>query len=202
MTGKLLEWFREQTGVGPIPGDDDPTVQYQRLRDSASRILHGDSRRAEVEHLFGETVAWFVRFFTAPSEVIGQLELLARRPYSPEVFFELRSLAMNAHHLRLFLVRLEDPAWLEPLLEGGLIGLPQPGELWPVNALVGESRKIPDGAVSDLLKRLLRGLKSLPKAERGARAWEIMRTASGLGPAGIVSSWRCFGATQLTTGLR
>jgi hypothetical protein len=184
MTRKLLEWFREQTGVEPIPGDHDPTIQYQRLRDSAAWILHRDSPHAEVEVLFGETVAWFVRFFTPPGDIAGQLEQLAQRPYSPDLLVEFRSLAMSAHHLRLFLERLEDPAWLEPMREGGLIGLPQPGELWPVTSLAGKSRKLSAEAVSGLLERLLDDLKSRPKGERNACAWEIMRTASWLGPAG------------------
>lgn len=184
ITRKLLGWFREQTGVEPIPGDDDPTVQYRRLRDSAARILHRDSPHAEVESLFGETVAWFVRFFTPPSDIAGQLEQLAQRPYSPDLLVEFRSLAMNAHHLRLFLERLEDPAWLEPMREGGLIGLPQPGELWSVTSLVGKSRRLPDEAVSHLLQRILDDLRSRPKEDREAYAWEIMRTASWLGPAG------------------
>ncbi len=135
MTSKLLEWFREQSGVEPISGDSDPTVQYQRLRDSASRILHGNSPHAEVDLLFRETVAWFVRFFTPPSDIVGQLVRLAERPYSPDLLVELRSIAMNSHHLRLFLERLEDSAWLDPMRECGLIGLPRPGELWPVNSL-------------------------------------------------------------------
>lgn len=184
MTRKLLEWFREQTGVEPILGDDDPTVQYQRLRETASGILHRDSPHAEVELLFGDTVTWFVRFFTPPSEVAGQLEHLAQRPFAPDLLAEFRSLATNTHHLRLFLERLEDPAWLEPLREDGLIGLPQPGEPWPVNALVRDSRKLPDEVVANLLGRLLEDLTSLPKSDRGARAWEIMRTASWLGRAG------------------
>lgn len=184
MTRKLLEWFREQTGVAPIPGDVDPTLQYQRLRETAAGILHRDSPHAEVELLFGEAVAWFVRFFTPPSEVAEQLERLAQQSFSPDRLVELRSLAMNAHHLRLFLGRLEDPAWLEPMRKSGLIELPQSGELWSVNALVRESNKLPDEDIARLLERVLDDLKSLPKADRRASAWEIMRTASWLGQAG------------------
>ncbi|WP_020578864.1 hypothetical protein [Actinopolymorpha alba] len=185
MTRKLLQWFRAQTGVEPSPGEDDPTVQYQRLRESAARILHRNSPHAEVEALFGETVAWLVRFFTPPSDIVHRLEQLAECPYSSALLVEFRSLALNAHHLRLFLERLEDPAWLEPMREVGLIELPQLGEPWPVTSLAGESRRLPDAAVTGLLERLLGDLKYELKDRRAACAWEIARTASGLGRAGL-----------------
>lgn len=184
MTRRLLAWFRKQTGVEPLLGDDDPTVQYQRLRDKAAQILHDDSTHTEVGQLFGETVAWFVRFFTPPSDLIDQITQLACRPYTSGLLSELRRLALNAHHVRLFLERVEDPAWLEPMRESSLIGLPQPGVSWPVAALTGSSRKLLDKDVAELLQRLLADVRSLPASERSTCALEIMRTASWLGPAG------------------
>lgn len=184
MTRKLLAWYRDQTGVDPIPGDDDPAAQYQALRKEASRVVHGDSTVAEVELLFGDTIAWFARLFTPPSHRIDQLVQLARRTYEPELLVELRSLAMNPHHLRLFLERLEDSAWLEPMRVDGLIGLPRPGELWPVVSLVGTARGIDDESVADLLRRVLDEVNQRPKEERASSASEIMRVASRLGTAG------------------
>lgn len=114
MTRKLLDWFQQQTGVAPIPGENDPTRQYNELRDSAARILHGDASRAEVEALLAATLAWFARFFTPPSDLASKVESLAKVPYSPEGLSEFRSLALNAHHVRLFLERIADPGCRSP----------------------------------------------------------------------------------------
>lgn len=185
MTRKLLDWFERQTGVAPIPGADDPTRQYNDLRESAARILHRDAPRAEIEALFVATVAWFVRIFTPPSDLASKVEQLAETPYSPDRLTEFRALALNAHHLRLFLERLTDPAWLERLHRGGLIGLPTPGQMWPVAALTGSGRRLPDDRVARLLHLLLQDVKSLPKGDRPACAFEIIRTAMWLGPSGL-----------------
>ena len=71
VTRKLLEWFHQQTGVQPIRGNDDPTAHYQRLRDEALRILHGESTVSEAEVLAADTIAWFDRLFTPPSDRIS-----------------------------------------------------------------------------------------------------------------------------------
>ena len=185
MTRKLLAWFYQQTGVAPLPGDDDPTRQYNDLRETASRILHRNASQPEVQALFRATVTWFVRFFTPPSDLASKVEQLAQQPYSPERLTEFRGLALNAHHLRLFLERITDPAWLEPLRQGGLIGLPQPGEPWPVAALTSETRRLPDERVGVLLQTFLAEVKTVPKKERRGCAFEIMRTAFWLGPEGL-----------------
>jgi hypothetical protein len=185
MTRKLLDWFERQTGVAPIQGATDPTRQYNELRESAARILHRDASREEVEALFVATVTWFGRMFTPPSDLAAKVENLAEKPYTPDRLDEFRALALNAHHLRLFLERLADPAWLEPLHGDGLIGLPKPGQMWPVAALTGSGRRLPDDRVARLLNDLLADLKTLPKSGRLAPAFEIMRTAMWLGPAGL-----------------
>lgn len=185
MTRKLLEWFQRQTGVAPLPGDDDPTRQYKDLRETASRILHQDASPPEVEAVFSATVAWFVRFFTPPSDLASRVEGLAQQPYTPERLTEFRGLALNGHHLRLFLERITDPAWLEPLRQGGLIGLPHPGEPWSIPALTGKTRRLPDERVGELLRTLLAEVKTVPKDDRRGCALEIMRTALWLGPAGL-----------------
>ncbi len=184
MTRKLLEWFRQQTGVGPIAGDDDPIVQYQRIREAAQTILHSDAPSAAVRALHDDAVAWFTRLFAPPSDIARRLEELAALPYTVERLGELRSLALNGNHVRLFLQRLADPVWLEPMRQAGLIGLPKADEPWPVAALTMDSRRVADEVVAGVLEQMVEELVSLPKQQRPGAAFEIARTACWLGHAG------------------
>ena len=183
-TRQLLNWFQQQTGVTPIPGADDPTREYQRLRRTASSMVHDEASRVAARALLDDAVAWFARFFAPPSDIVNRIEQLAAVPFSTERLVELRGVAMNSHHLRLFLERVEDANWLEPMRVVGLIGLPSAAEAWPVTALTGESHRLADGAVAELLWRLVDELSSIPTQERPACAFEIARAASWLGPAG------------------
>lgn len=185
MARKLVEWFRQQTGVSPLAGEDDPTVQYQRLRDSAQTMLHADAPAVAVRALYNEVIAWFSRLFAPPSGIARRLGALAALPYTIERLSELRSLALNGHHVRLFLQHLADPAWLEPMRQAGLIGLPASGEFWPVAALTTESRRVSDAAVVGVFEQILRELTSLPPEERPSAAFEIARAACWLGQAGF-----------------
>ena len=184
MTRRLLEWFREQTGVDPIPGDTDPVAVYQELRDRTSRVVHDDCSFTAAQSLFAETVAWFERFFTPPSEIAPRIEKLAAQPFAPRWLAELRSLATSSHHIRLFLERLQDPDWLQPLRAAELIKLPEPQSPWPVAVLTGPNRQLPDERVVELLVQLLSDVQALDKADRPAPSFEIMRNAVWLGPAG------------------
>lgn len=184
MARKLLTWFRQQTGVGPLVGGDDPTAQYQRIRDTAQSLLHSEAHVAEVSALYDDATAWFSRFFAPPSDIARRLEELAASPFNVERLTELRSLMLNSHHVRLFLQRLVDPAWLEPMQQVGLVGLPVTGEPWPVAALTADSRGVPDSVVAGLLQSMMEALASVPSEKRAAAAFEIARTACGLGQAG------------------
>jgi hypothetical protein len=73
MTRKLLEWLRRQTGVSPLVGDDDPTVRYQRIRESAQEMLHTDASETEVRLLYQDVLAWFERLFAPPSDIARRL---------------------------------------------------------------------------------------------------------------------------------
>ncbi|MEM9746391.1 MAG: hypothetical protein AAF945_06830 [Actinomycetota bacterium] len=184
MTRKLLDWFRQRTGVGPLEGEDDPTAQYQRVRDTSQAVLHADASAAEVRTLYVDTVAWFTRLFAPPSDIARRLGELAALPFTIERLGELRSLALNGNHVRLFLERLADPAWLEPMRRAGLIGLPVAGEPWPVAALTTDDRRVADEVVTEVLDQAVKELVSLPKEQRPVAAFEIARTACWLGRAG------------------
>lgn len=185
MTRKLLDWFRQQTGVGPLPGDDDPTVQYQRVRETSQEVLHADAPAAEVRALYVDAVAWFTRLFAPPSDIARRLGELAALPYTIERLGELRSLVLNGNHVRHFLQHLADPAWLEPMRHIGLIGLPVAGEPWPVAALTTDGRRVADEVVADVLAQAVTELVSLPKEQRPVAAFEVARTACWLGRAGF-----------------
>jgi hypothetical protein len=116
---------------------------------------------------------------------VRTLSDLAAQSYENDGQVEkLRRLATNAHHLRLFYARLLDAAWLGPLYEAGLIGLPSSGQPWPVFALLSGLGATASDRIADLLSRLLHDAKNLPKSERAAVRFEILRAAAQLGAAG------------------
>lgn len=202
MTRRLLDWFREQTGVDPIPGDTDPVVVYQDLRDQTSRVVHDECPLAVAQSLFAETVAWFERFFTPPSEIVPRIEELAAQPYTPGRLAELRTLATSSHHVRLFLERLQDPGWLEPLRDAELITLPEPQSPWPVAALTGPNRQLPDERVVELLDQLLSDVQALAKAADRHGCSRSCATRGGSDQPDV-AWWRPFcGSTRPKSGRR
>jgi hypothetical protein len=182
---KLLEYLRHQTGVEPLPGELDPIAEYAGLRKEANAAVHGDYTLAEVALLLDRTVPWFVRMFTPPDAQVRALTDLAAQPYERlSQIEELRRLATNAHHLRLFFSKLADPTWLKPLYEAHLIQLPSQGEPWPVTSLLGGLGQTRPQPVAGLLSRLLKDTKAIEKNLRLGTRFELLRTASQLGLAG------------------
>jgi hypothetical protein len=134
---QLLGYLRTQTGVDPLPGDLDPIREYNRLRSDANTAVHAQSALDAVTALYDGTLAWFIRMFTPPDKVVHALGALAAQPWQgPEQIKQLRELATNPHHMRLFLGRLADPKWLMPLYEASVIRVPSPGSPWPTAGLL------------------------------------------------------------------
>lgn len=185
-TRRLLNWFEQQTGVTPIAGEADPSRQFSNLRDRANDVLHGDGSHDDVEALFIETVWWFTRLFTPPSDLMSGIVQLAEAPFSSTALEEFRELALTEHHIRLFLEHLTDPEWLQPLRQEGFIALSKTTESsWPVIALTGENHKIPGQCVADTLMNLLGDLQPLPKNDQLRCAFDLARAAHWLGPCGL-----------------
>lgn len=182
-TRKLLGYVRDLTGVEPLPGDDDPTVRYARLRAWANDTLHDDGTLSGVAALYDDVVSWFVRFFTPPDDRVDALVALAAQPHSDDLVGELRQLVLNSHHLGLFFSRLQDPSWLVPLHEVGLLTLPRDGEPWPFTQLVGASA-IDPAHLAAMLDQLLGDSSHEAEPRRLGVAREILQNASRLGIAG------------------
>ncbi len=180
-TRKLLEYIRDQTGVEPLPGENDSTVRYSRLRDRANGTLHGDGTVPAVAAMYDEVAAWLIRFFTSPDDRIRAVAALAERPYADGMVDALRELVLNSHHLGLFFSRLQDPAWLDPLHDAGLIPLPRDGEPWPVTFLVGGAGAIKPARVVAVLVRSAAG--RLQAATRASTAGHRQTHPSGRVPA-------------------
>lgn len=183
-TRKLLEYIRSQTGIEPLPGEDDPTVRYSRLRKRANDALHDYGTASAVTALYDDALAWFIRFFTPPDDRVRAVTALAERPYADGIVDELRKLVLNFHHLGLFFSRLQDPGWLDPLHEAGLIPMPREGEPWPVTRLVEGAGAIEPERLAAVLDRLLCESKHEPEPRRLGIARQILQDASRLGAAG------------------
>jgi len=155
-TRVLLGWLTVRTGIQPLPGDDDPSVQFDRLRDRASSTLHSSGTVASVAVLYADVVAWFLRVFTPPDVRLRAIVELARAPFTdPDQVRLLRSrIAYNAHHLGRFLAEVQDPAWLDALFDDGLIQPPRDNEPWPLWSLPGGAGGMAPEVVVALLERL------------------------------------------------
>ncbi|MGS2619926.1 hypothetical protein ACVCAH_36450 [Micromonospora sp. LZ34] len=182
---RLLGYLRDKTGVDPLQGEADPIGEYNRLRNDANTALHAESALDAVTALYDRTVAWFIRMFTPPDAVVTAISELAAEPWQGvEQIGKLRELATNPHHLRLFLGRLTDPAWLNPVYDAGLLKLPQPDTAWPAASLLeGLGRSSPD-EVAGLLERMLADSNALRQDRRLGARFELLRVASQIGAAG------------------
>jgi hypothetical protein len=182
---RLLSYLRAQTGVDPLQGDLDPIGEYARLRQDANAALHSEVALDAVTALYDRAVAWFIRMFTPPDARVQALGSLAIEPWrGGEQVDELRELATNPHHLRLFFGRLADPAWLTPLYEAGLIQLPQLNLPWSAAGLLEGLGRTSPAEVAGLLERLLADSTNLPLDQRVGPRFELLRAASQLGAAG------------------
>lgn len=182
---QLLGYLRVKSGVDPLPGDLDPVKEYGQLRREASGSLHSETALDAVTALYDRTVAWFIRMFTPPDALVHAIRTLAAEAWrGSEQVTRLGELVSNQHHLRLFLGRLVDPAWLFPLHEAEIVKLPEPGVPWPVASLVeGLGRRAPT-EVAALLERLLDDAKRLCPEQRLDARFELLRVATQLGAAG------------------
>jgi hypothetical protein len=182
---RLLGYLRARTGVDPLEGELSPIQEYNKLRKDANSALHSSAALDAVLALYERAVAWFIRMFTPPDAIVGQLGVLAAEPWSgPEQLERLRTLATDPHHLRLFLGRLTDPRWLEPLYDAQILGMPQPDDPWPAVALLNGLAQTTPQAVTALLLRILADSKREPGNMQLGIVFELLRMATQLGEAG------------------
>ncbi|MFS8105142.1 hypothetical protein LFM09_49425 [Lentzea alba] len=182
---RLLGYLKAKAGVDPLSGQLDPVVEYNRLRQRASAGLHTDTALAHATTLYESTIAWFVRMFTPPDDVVRALRELAVEPWNDsDQIDRLRALATNHHHLRLFLSSLSDPAWLEPLYEAEVLTAPEPGTAWSGGALVDGLGRTAPAMVAALLASLFADSKHLPVEQRLEARFQLLSVATQLGEAG------------------
>ncbi len=183
-TARLVTFLRKRTGLDPLP-DLDPTDDYKKLRRQADEGVHNDMSLAEVLVLYDLTIAWFIRMFTPPDQIVRALRALAAEPWQGlSQLVRLRGLANDAHHLRLFISTLTDGAWLMPLYDAGLIQLPEPNTPWPVFGLLDGLGKTEPDAVANVLQALLKDVKRSDQSRRWGQRFELLRVAAQIGEAG------------------
>jgi hypothetical protein len=185
---QLLAYLQEKTGLdAPLDGLD-PIAEYTELRTGANRLAHGtEASLAEAAQLLDQATAWFVRMFTPPDAAVRRINDIASQPWRDgSQIAELRSVASNQHHLRLFLMSISDPAWLPALYDAKLIGPPRPvtAQPWPLRSLAtGLGTSAPE-EVAALLGRVMADVRSLPPEQYLAARFEVLQLAVHLGPSG------------------
>ncbi|GAA2463082.1 hypothetical protein GCM10010405_54350 [Streptomyces macrosporus] len=182
---RLVTYLRDRAGIDPWNRRGDPVSEYAELREKANRAVHDELALAEVAALLARAVAWFVRVFTPPDQVVEAIRSLAAEPWrGPEQIAELERLATNDHHLRLFFNEVTDSAWLEPLREADIAQVPMDGAPWPVAGLLEGLGKASPESVAALLERFLEDAAGRPKDEQAVARFELLRVAVQLGPSG------------------
>jgi hypothetical protein len=152
---RLIMFLQRRTGLRPATWGADAVAEYETVRSAAAWNLHKGAALAEVVELYEEVVGLLERLFTPPEARHDALLELARQDeVGPPDIARLQSLALNAHHLRLFLADVERPNWIGPLLGANLVTLPDPDEPWPVLSLVGGLGRHEPRVVADLLQGL------------------------------------------------
>lgn len=183
---KLLTHLRDRSGIDQPRGVGNPISEYTGLRDKANTAVHTEFALADVTSLFANTVAWFVRMFTPPDDLVDAIRDLAAQPWrSQDQIAALTQLAMNDHHLRLFFSEITDPAWLDPLYHNGFVQLPSRDRAWPPMAsLVEGLGRTQPHTVAALLERMLPDIKQLPPDQRAFSSLQLVVIAVQLGVAG------------------
>ncbi|MFF0533592.1 hypothetical protein ACFYT3_35155 [Nocardia amikacinitolerans] len=182
---RLLGYLRDKSGVEPLVGELDPVAEYKRLRKRANRGVHTSTNLGDASILYQQTMAWFVRMFTPPADVVVALRELAAEPWTgPDQISRLHRLASNPNQLRLFFVHLKDAAWLEPLYGAGMVPPPQPESPWPVYGLLEGLGRTEPVAVASVVQKMLRACKQLPADQQLGARFDLLRFAVNLGQEG------------------
>ena len=170
-------------------------MRYAKLRERANNALHSTTTADDVVSLYADCLDWLTSMFTPPEERAAEIVHLAHQTYTgPEQVEKVRELCSDPHRLTLFLSQLTDPTWLDPLHDADIVRLPSPGDLWPFNGLLGGLGATTPQAVADMLLRFVDDTKNLHKPKRLPVAFEIIRTAVRLGPAGHRPAWKVIDA--------
>ncbi|WP_245193373.1 hypothetical protein [Amycolatopsis alba] len=183
---RLLQYLRSKAGIDPLGGELDPVKEYTRLYGETNQALHAQTTPQTAVTFYSRAVAWFVRMFTPSDEIVRALRALAAEPWAGHDQVErLRNLALNEHHLRLFLGLLTDPGWLIPLHDADVIALPAPSGTWPGAALLEGLGRTAPAEVAVVLARLVKDVKQRTLEEDRANvAFTLLLFASQLGSAG------------------
>ncbi len=181
---QLLDYLQDKSGIAPLK-HLDPAKEYQNLRAAASRGLHTSTTMNDATALHQRTVAWFVRMFTPPDDLVLALRNLAEEPWQgTHQIDHLKSLISNPHHLRLFFIHLTDERWLTPLYEAALVPMPDPDSPWPVHGLVDGLGRSEPAAVAAVIEQLLADTKKLHVEQQLDARFELLLLATRLGPNG------------------
>ncbi|MET9451979.1 hypothetical protein [Streptomyces cinerochromogenes] len=171
---RLIAVIVNRTGTQPLTaGDVAPITSYQKILSRLDRGLHSGITINSARDLWRDCVSILRQLFTPPEIRIAELDELARlhAPTSQDLE-KLKLLIVSPYHLRRFLGQLNDPAWLEILVDANLLDPPPDGQGWPMFAAV---EKLKDEHASQLAGILEKIAKNFIRTETAT--WYPARAA-------------------------
>ena len=132
---RLIAVVVRRTGAEPLSAGTEPVRAYQDLLDRLSVAAHGGTMPESAEELWAECAAILRRLFLPPDIRHPELESLARISQPAETDTDaVLDLVSSPAHLRYFLGKVENPAWLEVLGEAGVLDPTDTDGAWPPHA--------------------------------------------------------------------
>ena len=157
---RLRNAIRRNTGHDVLPTGSSLIGEYREILDRSNSGLHSSIKPSEVNDIWEAVILLLHHLFTPPEIRGSDIAALAQTAPRGDAIARAISVVITPEHLRRFLRSINDPAWLEPLTDAGLIGVDATGNpisILPVSVLLGPRYPRP---VAQWLDRCCDGLSA------------------------------------------
>ncbi len=174
---RLIAVMLSRTGA-ELSADTEPVRQYQELLEELNSALHNEATIEVVRALWDRSILSLRQLFLPPDVRYQELSSLVAMPTpSPADVEKLPALLAGPNHLQYFLSHVTDPAWLDALIDTGLLDPPAENGPWPVFAAIERLAPSHPAEVGTWLCRMYER-----HSTDSSRSWFVVRAAVDAGP--------------------
>ncbi|MEZ5222216.1 MAG: hypothetical protein R2743_12035 [Ilumatobacteraceae bacterium] len=175
---RLIAIMVSRTGTVPLSAGTEPVRRYQELLEEFDSALHNQATIEVVRALWDRCILALRQLFLPPDVRHRELSSLGDKPTpGPADAEELLALLAGPNHLQYFLSRVADPAWLDALIDSGVLDPPAENGPWPVFAAIERLAPSHGAEVVAWLHRMYKR-----HATDSSRSWFVARAAVDAGP--------------------